>query len=283
MPDDTLPVAEPSPLDAPPSAPPREAVVMHQTTAAEPDESPAERTLATKATRLTLDEAEHDELVKLVDQVLENIQRERDEGEWDANWDLWEDIYFGVLQDRPAGQSNVHVPLSQEVVDTFLAVTEQVFFTAHPWLQIMPREAMDVDTAKRKEQHLDYALNVEMKAKERYDTLIWEMLTLNTGVAYLPWLREMDRIRDEEVYDGQKLEDMERFEERYPRADEDFPEIVAKLRKGKRVRLQVEYDEPIHDAPDLQHLPLRDWLPGGPPHNHPPPRERVRRQGVPGR
>ena len=198
--------------------------------------------------------------MKLVDQVLENIQRERDEGDWDANWDLWEDLYFGVLQDRPAGQSNVHVPISQEVVDTSLAVADQVLFGSHPWLQVMPREKMDVDTVKRKEQFLDYGLTVEMQAKERLEPILWEAGALGTGVIYLPWLRENERLRDEETYDGQRESDMARFVERYPHANRDFPEITATLRRGEVARLTVEYSEARQDAPELTDIPLRDWI-----------------------
>jgi len=233
---------------------------MTETAPMDEDASPAEETFTSHVRRVKLKSEEHDALALLLDEALTAIKRQREERGWDEDWDRWEDSYFGITADRPAGRANVHVPLSQEIVDTAWAVIDKGIFSVQPWMQIQPREAMDVDVAKRKEQHLDYALNVEMKARERLDTLTWEMLVLNTGVAYLPWLREMDRIRDEETYDGQRLEDMERFDQRYPNADEDFPEITKKLRAGKKITLNVEYNEALHDAPDVQHIPLRKWI-----------------------
>ena len=223
-------------------------------------EAPAERTFESKATRLRLTDDEHSDLAQRLGTVLDAIAHEREESEIDANWDLWEDLYFGVLQDRPAGQANVHVPLSQEVVDTALAVVDQALFTARPWLQLEPREPMDVAQAKRKEQFLDYGLNVEMSAKDRLDPILWEAGALGTGVEYLPWLRETDRIRDEETYDGANVEDLARFEERYPDAGKDFPELVAKLKRREKITLAVEYNEARQDAPELTYVPVRDWL-----------------------
>src|SRR3990167_10402847 len=133
---------------------------------------------------------------------------------------------------------------------------------------------MDVATAKRKEQFLDYANTVEMLAKEKLDPVLWEAGALGTGVEYLPWLRETDCIRDEEAYDGLSEADMERFVTRYPDAETEHPEVVAKLKQGERVTLTVEYDEARQDAPEPTYIPPRDWLrpppPAGP--QPPPPR-----------
>ncbi len=243
-----------------PVSAPRQEVSLKVAEPAKDDTGPVERTFETKASRLRLTDDEHADLAQRLETILSAIQAEREERELDANWDLWEDLYFGVLQDRPTGQANVHVPLAQEAVDTALAVVEQSFFTARPWLQVMPREPMDVAQAKRKEAFLDHALNVEMLAREKLDPVLWEAAALGTGVLYLPWLRETDRIRDEETYDGLSQADLERFLERYPKADEDHPDVTAKLRKGERVTLTVEYDEPRQDAPEPTYVPLRDWL-----------------------
>ena len=242
------------------SMPPRAEATLEEAKPLKDDEAPAERTFETKITRLKLTEDEHADLAQRLDTILDAIKTARDEGEYDANWDLWEDLYFGVTQDRPAGQSNVHVPIAQEVVDTALAVVDQALFTVRPWLQVQPREPMDVATAKRKEQFLDYANTVEMLAKEKLDPVLWEAGALGTGIEYLPWLRETDRIRDEETYDGTKFADMERFVQRYPEANTKHPEVVAKLKKGETVTLTVEYDEASQDAPEPTFVSLRDWL-----------------------
>jgi hypothetical protein len=265
MPDDLSPqppgrALRPINAGEPLASPPRDTITLKEADPQKEDISPAERTFETKATRIRLTDDEHDELARRLETILNAIQTERDERELDANWDLWEDLYFGVLQDRPAGQANVHVPIAQEVVDTALAVVEQSFFTARPWLQVQPREPMDVATAKRKEQFLDYANTVEMLAKEKLDPILWESAALGTGVEYLPWLRETDRIRDEETYDGLSIADMERFVERYPDANKDYPEVVARLKKGEKVTLTVEYNEARQDAPEPTYIPLRDWL-----------------------
>ncbi|KKK98854.1 hypothetical protein LCGC14_2638590, partial [marine sediment metagenome] len=195
--------------------------------------------------------------------LVDQIRQERTDLGFEENWDLWEDMYFGVLPDRPmASQANVHVPITQEVVDTVDAVAEQALFTASPWLTINPREPMDLEVAKKKEQHLDHVLQVEMLAKERLEPIRFDTALLGTGVCHLPWLRDTDRIRDEEEYDGANEKDMERFVQRYPKASEDsqFSEIVRKLRDHQTVRFQVEYTEAIYDAPDLTHIGLRDWI-----------------------
>lgn len=254
-PDDTLDLDSKQPLESPP----RDSVVMFEKKVDE-EANPTEETFTSTTRRIKLTDTEHDELARMLGEAITAIKRQREDRGWDEDWDRWEDMYFGLLPSKEIGRANVSVPIASEIVDTAWAVIDKGVWSIQPPLQVMPRESMDVEVAKRKEQHLDYAMTVEMKARERLDTMTWEMLVLSTGVCYLPWLREMDRIRDEEVYDGQKLADMTRFNERYPKADEDFPEITAKLRKGKQVTLTVEYDEPLHDAPDPQHIPLRDWI-----------------------
>ena len=259
MPDET-PLHE---LPVPQDPLPRESVTLKEKGVDANDEtvSPAEETFATPTKRLPLTDTERDQLVQRLETVLTEIAKQRQDRGWDANWDLWEDAYFGVLADRPIpGQANVHVPLTQEVVDTIDAAVEQVLFSDRTWLGLQPREQGDIAAVKRQEQFLDYALKVPMRAKERLEPVRFEAAVLGTGVVYLPWLRETDRIRDEEVYDGAAPEDVQRFLQRYPAAQDDAPEIVRKLKKGERVTLTVEYTEALHDAPDPQPIPLRDWL-----------------------
>lgn len=219
-----------------------------------------ESLLASGISRLKLSKEDKELLAVKLNGLVDSILQARQDGQWDENWDMWEDYYFGVSPDNAMGQANVFIPLTQEIVDTIDAVIEQALFNASPWLQISPREPMDVDVAKKKEAHLDFALQVEMKAKEKLDPIRFDAIALGTGVGHLPWLKETDRIRDEEEYDGLVHSDMERFLQRYPKAQEDFPEVVSKLRKGEKVRIQVEYTEAIHDAPDLEYIPLRDWI-----------------------
>lgn len=222
---------------------------------------PSEETFADPLKRLKLDKDEKEELAQHLEDVLADIETQRQTLDCDSNWDLWEDNYFGVLGALSSGQQNrVHLPLTQEIIDTIGAVIERAVFTAQPVFQISPREKMDVQTSKRKEQHLDYAFTVEMRGKERLDPVLFDTRLLGTGVVHLPWLLETDRIRDEQTYDGLNTKDMERFLERYPNAHDDMPEIVAKLRKHQKVRFGVEYTEALYDAPDLTHIPLRSWV-----------------------
>src|SRR3990167_5423315 len=200
---------------APIAGPIPDSVRMRETTV-DQEASASDQTFTATSRRLRMTDDERADLSQLMTSVLDAIKSERDASEMDANWDLWEDLYFGVLPDRPAGQSNAHVPLAQEVVDTGLAAIEEVLFGSQPYLQVSPREAMDVDQAKRKEQFLDYALTVEMQAKDRLKPSLWEAVALGTGVTYLPWLREIDRLRDEETYDGTSLDDLQRFSDRFP-------------------------------------------------------------------
>ncbi len=260
MADLTRDVDKPVPI----AAPPRQSVDMKERPLDDDDDptSASEDTFATVANRVKLSDEERAELTSLLIDVLDSIKAERAGSVWEENWDLWEDLYFGIVPERAYGVSNVHVPLSQEVVDTAMAVEEQALFPNWPatWLGVMPREEMDVEVAKRKEDHLNYAFQVEMNTRENIEPVLWEANALGTGVLHLPWLRELDRIRDEEIYDPLDVKDMERFNQRYPKADEDHPKVTAKLRAGKKVRLVVEYTEAIHDAPDITYIPIRDWI-----------------------
>lgn len=227
----------------------------------EPKSGPAEETFADPMKRLQLEKPERETLSRLLDDVLGDIEQQRRDLDCDGNWDLWEDNYFGVLADPGPGQQNrVHIPLTQEVIDTVVSVMHRSLFTSSPVFQISPREAMDVETAKKKEQHLDYAFQVEMKGPERLESVIFETPLLGTGVVHLPWLLETDRIRDEEIYDGLNLKDMERFDARYPDPPPEMAEVVKRLKQHQKVRFGVEYTEAIHDAPDLTPVPLRDWI-----------------------
>ena len=224
-------------------------------------QSAAERTFASTSVRLQLEEEEHDELARMLQGIITDILRVREDRGWDANWDLWENAYFGITEDRPmAGQANIHVPLSQEIVDTTDAALEQVLFSERIWMGVQPREKADAETVTKKEQFLDYALKVEMKAKDRLEAVRFEAAVLGTGVVHLPWLRETDRVRDEETYDGASLADMERFDEKYPNAQKDFPDIVAKLARLQKVTLLVESPDTLHDAPACEFIPLRKWI-----------------------
>src|SRR3990167_8664013 len=99
MPDDLTSQSSPRALrpvhaGEPLAPPPRDSVSLEIAKPSKDDESPAERTFETKATRLRLTEEEHQALAARLETILEAIQRERDDRELDANWDLWEDLYF---------------------------------------------------------------------------------------------------------------------------------------------------------------------------------------------
>ena len=259
MADQTPPLDTPAPLEPPPRA----SVDMTEAPIPDDPKQQAEESVVEDVftDRLDLTDEEHDELAAFLDRVVDDILKTRSARGWEEAWDSYEDYYFGEAKEtRPAGLSNLHVPLVQEIVDAADAVMEQVFFTAQPWLQVMPRERMDVSVMKRREQFLQYGLDVEMHAKERLDPVRWEAAVLGTGVVHLRYLKEMDRLRDQEVYDGLKPDEVNRFLQRYPAAQRDYPGAYRKLRAGKIVRLNVEFNEARHDAPYVEYVPLRDWL-----------------------
>ena len=256
----TRPVDDPKPLQ-----PPQRVDVKLLEVREESDDSPAQETFADPGRRLKLDKDEKVELANMLNDLLTDIKQQRTNLEVEANWDLWEDNYFGVTPEPSLGQqTQAHIPITQEVVDTIGSVMDRALYTAKPVFQIAPREQMDVDVAKRKEQHMDYVFTVEMEGQKRLAPVLFETRLLGTGVSHLPWLYETDRIVDEEEYDGLNVEDMKRFDDRYPKATEIMPEVVRKLRsknpKTSKVRFMVEYTEAIHDAPDLTYVPVRKWI-----------------------
>lgn len=258
MPDETRDLDAPSALEPPP---PQSVTLTERPL---PDEthrtSAADQVFAGDIYRVTLEAEEERALAEHLFTTLTGIQQARADAGWDENWDLWEDLYFGVIRDRAFGQANFHNPLAQITVDTVLSVLDQAIFSSSPWINVLPRERMDVEVARRREDFLQHALDTEMKVKDALELIHFDMTVLGTGVGWLPWLREMDRLRDEQVYDGTNRRDMERLAERYPTFDTKWPEIAAKLRGGKKVRLLAEYDEAIYDAPKLTYIPLRQWI-----------------------
>src|SRR3990167_6807417 len=163
MPDETLSIDANDPLEAPP----RYSVVMFEKKASAEDTNPTEETFASTTRRIRLSEEEHRTLALLLDDAITAIARQREDRGWDEDWDRWEDAYFGLLPSKEIGRANVSVPIATEIVDTAWAVIDKAVYGVTPYLQVMPREAMDIEIAKRKEQHLDYALTVEMHARER--------------------------------------------------------------------------------------------------------------------
>ncbi len=112
--------------------------------------------------------------------------------------------------------------------------------------------------AAKREETLDRKLESINQRETKIDQRETRIRTLEESAEVAA--RDAASLREQMRTQLGKVADMTRFHQRYPQADEDFPEITAKLRKGKVVTLTVEYDEPLHDAPDPQHIPLRDWI-----------------------
>ena len=95
MPDETLDADRQQTLEPPP---PQSVTLTERPLQEGADQTPAaDQIFAGDAYKVELDEKEELEPAEYLFRTVTGIQQARRDSPWDENWDLWEDMYFGVL------------------------------------------------------------------------------------------------------------------------------------------------------------------------------------------
>lgn len=197
------------------------------------------------AKRLVLaDEQERAIVRRVVDDFTQDIA---DREEWMRNRERLYKKYRGVTEPKDfpwPGCSNLHLPVTMTAVETIHPRLVNALFAVRPYATVRPREARDVERARKVEQVLDYALEQEMDVFPKVDDWIHNMLIDGVAVVKLTWRHERRKVVDVEhelAFDVV--------------LGADGVEYVPTLKE-----VEVERDEMVYDAPWVEVVDLEDLV-----------------------
>jgi len=216
-----------------------------------------------KDLRLNLDTGEKKDVVTQLRILLEKAKDDmaNDIKEWDAV----DKAYDAKLAPRPySWQSNVCTPVVQIKCDKVHGAIVGEVSNGNPLFALEPQETSDVERVKKIEKFLEAVGTKEMKIVTQVDYVCNDSVRYGTGIMECPWVHETESVTEVQEYDGLKLEDVVKFEETFPHASSEAPDVVSLLVKGAKVRFSVEDETETYRGPRPKHVPIRDFrYPGG--------------------
>lgn len=218
----------------------------------EDDEDDQQRDL-----KLSLDGGQKRKIVQQLDKLLKKA--DEDMGNDRGEWDKIDDAYKAKLQARSySWQSNICTPVVQIKCDKVHGAIVNEIANGNPLFALEPQETSDVERVKKIEKFLEAEGIKEMGIVTQIDYVADDSVRYGTGFMECPWVYETESVTEVHEYDGLKLEDMVKFDETFPGAETDNPEIVRLLVKGAKVRFAVEDKRETYRGPRPKHVPIRD-------------------------
>lgn len=176
-----------------------------------------------------------------------------------TEWDAIDGAYDAKMQPRPyAWQSNMCSPVVQVKCDKVHGGIIGEIGSSDPIMPLEPQEESDVPRVRKVEKFIHAVATKEMKLVTQTDYVASDAVRYGTGIMECPWVHETESTTEVMEFDGLDLEDMQKFEEMFPKAKSENPDIVSLLEKGAKVRFSVEDEREIYRGPRPKHLPLRD-------------------------
>lgn len=205
--------------------------------------------------------------------------------EWTDQWQIVRQYYEDELPEHTfpwEGCCQYHDPMILKSVNSIESRISQVIFGTgerRVWT-FKPTEKSDIETNRRKEKYIDYVTVVEMKLEEVFNGVSHDAVLLGNGFMALTWLKNEQRVKDVEIYDPSQdnevllrnadperdeeldleLSAMDTFLKNYPDAQEKYPEEYAKIARGERVELKVNYNDLVYNAPKAERVKPEDMI-----------------------
>ena len=204
--------------------------------------------------KIILTPEQEDEIIKIIEANLTNIERQRQEDNSEERWSEYNNQYWGIVQENPNMLFNTHVYLTLIRARKVKSRLYQAFFESDPIFSVSPRpeharKREGYEAAERQEQFLDYELDSEIIIKEPMRKVLHQTTILDGGILKLPWEREKEWVRRRQTYEATK-EGLSRFLEDFPDARTKYPSFVKQLEEGQEdLKLVVHKREIVYDAP----------------------------------
>ena len=213
---------------------------------------------------IKLTEDQKADLFNSIKQEMDVIDTQRNGMDFEANLQSYRNQYWGKVAEKSTPYANsfsTHVHLTMRHVNQVEIRAKQAFFDSDPIISVSPRPGQADEEgfkiAKKKEEFMDYEMDVNMRTREHMGKIFHEWANLGVGICKLVWGNKTERIVDEETYHG--IRDLQKFLDNYPDAPEENPEFITKLENDEEVELMVEYTAPVYNAPLISWVKLEDF------------------------
>lgn len=243
----------------------------------EPKDQDSEYDIPKYMEQIELTKDQEERLLMELKKEFEAIKKERSEKGLEEKWKALENQYEGVMEEDELRQFNLSRKVTKIKCDHVERMimkaawkTEQKFsVTARPQFEREGgRQVVDAQS-----DFLDYKLDNDIPFLEPQRKAVHTSVVKGTGI--LKWSYEIRREKRKrpECYDGSKTESiqtpqgqiieknlgLEQFLKAYPDGAEKHEGIIKKLLAGKKVELQVEYEETTYNDPWPTHVKLEDF------------------------
>ena len=226
--------------------------------------------------QIELKKDQEERLLMEVKKEFEAIKKEREEKGLEEKWRALDNQYEGVMEEDELRQFNLSRKITKIKCDSVERMimkaawkTEQKFsITARPQFE---REG-GTQVVEAQSDYIDYKLDNDIPFLEPQRKTVHTAVVKGTGI--LKWSYEIKREKRKrlECYDGSKTSlvqtqqgiasknlGLDDFLKAYPEGELKHPGVVKKLLAGKKVSLEVEYEETTYNDPLPKHVKLEDF------------------------
>ena len=227
--------------------------------------------------RCELDEEQKKRLKEEFEAEFEAIKAERDAEHLEEKWESLENQYKGKMQEDSRMQFNLNRNITKPVVDRVANYIKQGYFKSDPVYSISPRPEFDKEggqeVSDRQQGFLDYKLD-NLPFRAPIGKTILSAVKLGTGIVKIPHvIKRMPRKR-EERYKGNPMigpvdprtglptilnKGLNEFLSNWPKAREDYPDLVKQLEEGKEINFIAKYQDTIYNDPLPQFIKLKNF------------------------
>jgi hypothetical protein len=227
--------------------------------------------------QMELSADQKERLLSEIKKEFEAIKEERESEGLERKWRMLQNQYEGVMEEDELRQFNLSRKITKIKCDHVERMimkaawkTEQKFsITARP--QFAKEGGQEVVEAQS--DYLDYKFDNDIPFLEPQRKTVHTAVVKGTGIQKWVYKLSREKRKRDETYDGSKTEPMqgpqgqlierniglEQFLKAYPDAMKSHAGIVKKLMAGKKVTLEVEYEETTYNDPWASNVKLEDF------------------------
>lgn len=177
----------------------------------------------------------------------------------------WDDFVTYHRKGLWEESSNLHLPLTLQILQAVHARFKEAIFSVMPWWVLLPVEKMDAERLKNIDTVMNWSVKSYVNHKKGIDTVIddwlWDTIGVGWGVVKRRWaLIQRKAIILEDVTPEEKEQNMDNLEMLAEmKAKEEMGETLTE-EEGEVVAKEVEKIIKVFDGPIIERWPHEDFL-----------------------
>jgi hypothetical protein len=223
---------------------------------------------------IDLTKKQTDRLLEAAIREFKAIKQEREELHLEEKWMMLQNQYDGIMEQNQDQQFSLHMHTTKIKIDAIVRAAKSSFLDSDPKFAITPqpgyamknsREADEI--CQQQQDFLDFEITQELNLEGPFEMALYSAAIKSVGILKLPWKYRCEKRQREECYEGKfviqgivngravvKNPGLELFVQNYPDAKTRYPGLYDKVKRGKTIYVQADFNDVVYNNPDPQYV-----------------------------